>query len=73
MDVAEAKVDIKLSTMKPLHAKSLTKSYKFFLSPEGKKNIVGGWRGAGILQAVPKVRNNSWEILLYPFENINLG
>ena len=44
--LADARVDIKLSTIKPIHAKSIVRSYTFFKSEEGKKIIASGWRAA---------------------------
>ena len=49
--VEEIVVDTKLSTMKPIHANTMKKSYEFFKSPEGKKIIKSGRRATGITEA----------------------
>ena len=72
MSIEDAKVCTKLSTLKPLHAKSLTKSYNFFKTNEGKINIRSGWRGAGVRKAVDNCRDLTWESLVDPFANLRL-
>jgi len=47
MDIADIRVDIKLSTIKPIHAKWMVRSYSFFKSEAGQKVIGSGWRAAG--------------------------
>ena len=69
MDVADASVDTKLSTLKPFHAKS----YQYFKSEEGRKNILSGWRGSGIRQAVTQSRDTSWQSMLNPFAALSLN
>ena len=70
MNIEDAKVDTKLSILKPLHAKTLTNSYNFFKTEAGKKIIMSGWRGAGILKAVNDSRQTNVESLLDPFAKL---
>ena len=72
MDIADARVDIKLSTIKPIHAKSIVRSYTFFKSEEGKKIIASGWRAAGITEAVKKCREENYESLLNLFSSLTI-
>ena len=46
--------------------------YMFFQSEDGKKIIVNGWNGAGILHAVSDCRNMNWKSLLDPFAALSL-
>ena len=50
--VEEIKVELKLSILKPLHAKWITELYNYLTSAEMKGIILDGWRRAGILDAV---------------------
>ena len=72
MDVADARMDTKLSTLKPLLAKSIARTYEWFDSDSGKSNIMSGWRGAGIVDAVSNCKDNSWSSILDPFERLRL-
>ena len=72
MAIEDAKVDTKLSTLKPLHAQLLTKSYEHFKTEYGKQNILNGWRGAGISKAIGDCRDNSWSSLIDPFSNMQI-
>ena len=72
MDVADIRVDTKLSTLKPIHATSLRKSYEYFKTDPGKTNILNGWRASGITKAVNDARDNSWSSLLDPFANLQI-
>ena len=42
------KVDLRLSTLKPEHAKVMRKVYEFVQSEKGCDMIKAGWRAAGI-------------------------
>ena len=55
-DVASINVDLKLSTLKPLHAKCMSTIYQYLLSPRGQKIISSGWRSSGITEAVENAR-----------------
>ena len=72
MDIADIRVDTRISVLRPLHAKVIMKSYMFFQSEYGKKIIVNGWKGAGILHAVSDCRNMNWKSLLDPFAALSL-
>ena len=52
------KVDLKLSTLKPIHAKTVSKVYEHLKSDKGKQVILNGFRAAGITEAVTKIREN---------------
>ena len=49
-------VDLKLSTLKPIHAKLLMSIYEFLQGEKGRKIILNGWKAAGITEAVESVR-----------------
>ena len=69
--IEDAKVDVRLSIIKPLHAKTMSNAYRFFATPEGRKVIIGGWRGAGIQAAVKKSREGqAVEDLIDPFKDL---
>ena len=73
--IEDAKVDIRMSVIKPLHAKTMHKAYQFFSAPEGRKVIVNGFRSAGIQEAVTKARDsaaNAVADLIDPFSNLAL-
>ena len=71
-DITDITVDTKLSTMKPLHAKTLTKSYEYFHSAIGRSIIANGWRAAGITDTIRGVRDGDVECLLDPFAGLNI-
>ena len=57
-DVTTIKVDLKLSTLKPIHAKTVSKVYEHLKSDKGKQVILNGFRGAGVTEAVKKMQEN---------------
>ena len=57
-DVASINVDLKLSTLKPLHAKCMNRIYRYLLSPRGQKIISNGWKASGITEAVDNARHS---------------
>ena len=57
MDVTTIDIDLKLSTMKPRHAKCMTKIYNYLLSPRGREIILSGWKAAGITNTVIEARH----------------
>ena len=59
-------IDMKLSTLKPLHAKTINKIYKYLKSDKGKDIILAGWRAAGITQALAQGRENNFVPSLNP-------
>ena len=67
IDVTTIEVDLKLSTLKPLHAATLIKIYNFFKTDEGKKIILSGWRAAGITEALKKARQSNTVPSLNPY------
>ena len=55
-DVTTIDIDLKLSNLKPLHAKCMKKIYKHLLSSKGRKIIASGWRASGISKTVMDAR-----------------
>ena len=55
-DVTTVEVDLKLSTLKPIHAKLLMSIYEFLQGEKGRKIILNGWKAAGITEAVESAR-----------------
>ena len=43
-DVTAIKIDLQLSTLKPLHAVEMKDVYNYFRSDRGKEIIKAGWR-----------------------------
>ena len=70
-DISDLEVDTKLSTLKPLHAKSITRSFHYFNS-DGRSIMINGWRAAGITAAVARCRNDNWQAILDPFARISI-
>ena len=48
----EVDVKLRLSVMKPIHAHWMVELYNHMTTDDGKKNIISGWRAAGIQDAV---------------------
>ena len=57
-DVITIKVNLKLSTLKPIHAKIVSKVYENLKSDRGKQVILNGFRAAGISEAAKKIWKN---------------
>ena len=55
--VEEIDISMKLSILKPLHAKWLTDLYNYMTSPDGQAVSLKGWGVAGITEAVQKDLN----------------
>ena len=51
-DVATIEVDLKLSTLKPIHGKVLMDIYDFLRSEKGKKVVLNWWKAAGITEVL---------------------
>ena len=51
-DVTTIKVDLRLSTLKPLHAEIMKNTYNYFASCRGKKIIKAGWKASRIADAI---------------------
>jgi hypothetical protein len=66
-DVASIKVDLKLSTLKPLHAKTVSRVYMYLQGEEGRKAILNGFNAAGITKAVESTRANAFVDSLNPY------
>ena len=48
----EISVDLKLTTIKPLHAQWLVNLFNFMTTEEGKEHIFKGWKKAGVVGLV---------------------
>ena len=57
-DVTTIKVDLKLSTLKPILAKTVSKVNEHLKSDKGKQAILNGFRATGITEAVKKILEN---------------
>ena len=67
-DVTSIKVDPRLSTLKPRHAKVMTNMYQNHKSEKGKEISKAGWREAGITDVLKEAWNgNGNTISLNPF------
>ena len=53
-DIKDVEISLKLSVVKPLHAKWLIEMYKHMSSSEGRDVCLKGWKVAGILDAAEK-------------------
>lgn len=68
-DVTSIKVDLKLSTLKPYHAKVMVEAYEFLQSKKGVSIIKNGWQSAGITAAVENTREMGTNYIhLNPFD-----
>ena len=57
-DFTTVKVDLKFSTLKRIHAKTVSKVYKHLKRDKDKQFILNGFRAAGITEGVKKIREN---------------
>ena len=53
-DIKDVEISLKLSIVKPLHAKRLIEMYNHMTSSEGRDVCLKGWKVAGILDAAEK-------------------
>ena len=53
-DIKDVDISLKLSIVKPLHAKWLIEMYNHMTSSEGRDVCLKGWKVAGILDATEK-------------------
>ena len=67
IDVTTIDVDLKVSTLKPLHAATVIKVYNFKIDV-GYKIILSGWRAAGITEALKKAREPNTIPSLNPYD-----
>ena len=51
-NVEEIKIEFRLTTFKPLHAKWLVEYYNEITSENGSSVIINGWKAAGIYNAI---------------------
>ena len=54
-DIKDVDISLKLSIVKPLHAKWLIEMYNHMISSEGRDVCLNGWEVTGILDATEKV------------------
>ena len=73
-EISDFKLDIRLSVLKPLHARAISESYEHFKTPEGKELIRSGWRASGITSAVERYRQDGIDsrMLIDPFANLRI-
>ncbi len=71
MDVADIQLDTRKTVVRPVHARSVCKVYRFFATPRGKMIIANGWRAAGITNAVQDGRATVPD-LLGPFAALSI-
>ena len=58
-DATTVKVDLRLSTLKPNHARVMRDVYNYLRSEKGKDIIKAGWKAAGISDAVKTTRETN--------------
>ena len=58
-DVASIEVDLRLSTLKPRHAKVMMELYEYLQTEAGKKIIKAGWKAAGITDNLENARQSN--------------
>ena len=58
-DVTTVKVDLRLSTLKPHHARVMRNVYNYLRSEKGKDIIKAGWKAAGMSDAVKTIRETN--------------
>ena len=57
-DVTTIKVDLTLSTLKPIHTMVITEIYQLF-NKDGRETILNGWKAAGVVRAVEERRSGA--------------
>ena len=57
------KVDLRLSTLKPLHPEFMKDAYNYFASCRGKEIIKARWKASGITDAIPETRTQVINII----------
>ena len=55
-DVTTIKVNLTLSTLKPIHAIVMTEIYQHF-NKDGQETILNGWKATGVVHAVEEGRS----------------
>ena len=69
LDVTTIKGDLRLSTLKPHHAKVMTNMYEHLKSKKRKEIIKAGWKAVGITDILKDAQEgNRNTIRLNPFE-----
>ena len=61
----DVKVDVKLTIMKPLHAKWLPEFYNYISSSDGQEVTRNGWLTAGITDAIRWGVQNYLHLILF--------
>ena len=57
-DVTTIKIDLTLSTLKPIHAMVMTNIYQHF-NKNGRETILNGWKVAGVIRAAEEGRSGA--------------
>ena len=63
LDVTTISIELRLTTLEPIHFETLKKILSFFDTEDGKKIIISGFRSAGICQAIEKARAGEHSLL----------
>ena len=58
-NICSDKIEFRLTTLKPLHAKWLVEYYNEIASENGSSVIINGWKAAGIYDAIKATTNRS--------------
>ena len=67
-DVTTIKVDLRMSTLKPRHAKVMGDMYTYLKSEKGDRIIEAGWKASGITDALRVAREGNENVInLNPF------
>ena len=68
-EIDQVDVVLRLSVLKPLHAKWIVEFYDDMTSGKGKDVIANGWKSAGIMEALERGKNEFGD--LDPFSDID--
>ena len=66
-DVTTIKVDLRMSTLKPRHAKVMADMYTYLKSERGVMIIEAGWKASGITDALRVAREGNENYQFKPF------
>ena len=62
-DITSIEVDLRLSTLKPRHAKVMTVLYHHLQSRKGKEIIKAGWKATGITDILQNSQRNNENLI----------
>ena len=58
-DVTTIKIDLRLSTLKPLHLNTLIQIFNYFKTSDGESIIKSGFQATGITNAIANARQGN--------------